>query len=187
MAWALKQYSPEDCDVALFDKLLRHQVDERYRDAHYQFKERVESALNSLHINRKTSNLTLSEAEKVSESLFPVCDRQLLVNDYKKFMGWFRGKEGQAQLPAAVFTHIVMRYRLSQYEESIKALRSAFEACDSDDDGCLSQAEFLRFLSHMTPAPDPDTSRSWLFSLDPSNMQVFPFSPCIALLSPHTP
>lgn len=171
--------------MALFHKLLRHEVDEGYRDRHYQFKTRVETVLKAIGKDRKTADLTLCEAEKAVDRLFLTSDRKEVMENCRIYVGR-RVKGGQEQLSEAVFTHIALRYRLQQYEESLQGLRKAFALCDSDDDGYLSQCEFLRFLTYISPPPDSLTSSQWLRCLDPCNLQVFPFSPCVALLSSQT-
>jgi len=177
---ALEMHRERDCDVALFEKLLTHQVDEGYRDKHYRFKERVETTIRRAG---KCTELTLAEAEKAIESLFPLRDKQalerILRQRYQQPAEWYRKRE----VTEAEFTHIVMKYRLQQYEEGIQGFRTVFEACDTDEDGRLSPTEFLRLLSLMTPAPDLISSKCWLRALDPANQQVLPFSLCFSFLS----
>ena len=176
-------YAAEDCDVAVFAKLLRYEVAVGYRDRHSQFKARVETALKVLRRDRKAADLTLSEAEKAVERLFPLSDRKGVMDSCRLYAGLHRVQGGLEQLPEAVFIHTLLRHKLQQHEESLHGLRKAFALCDSDDDGCLSQCEFLRFLTHMSPAPDSLTSSQWLHGLDPCNQQVFAFSQCVAFLS----
>lgn len=176
---ALNLYKGQDCDVALFEKLLTNQVDEGYRDKHYRFKERVEAVASRAG---KRTELTLAEAEKAVESLFPLCDRQALgrlLKQHYQSAEWYRKRT----LTEAGFTHVVMKYKLKQYEGTIKGFLAAFQACDSDADGRLLPPEFLRLLRLMTPAPDFPTAQTWLRCLDPNNQQVLSFSLCLSFLS----
>ena len=158
-------------------------MDEGYRGRHSQFRERVEAVARKAG---KGADLTLAEAEKSLEALFPLHDRQLLGQimrqHHQQSAIWYKTK-GKELISSADFINIVMKYKLRQYEESIEGFRNAFEACDSDKDGRLFPAEFLHLLSLMTPAPDPLSSQSYLRTLDPANHQVLPFSLCLSFLS----
>lgn len=187
---SIQYYQTTDCDVALFDKLLHHQVDESYRDQHYIFKAKVEAAIKAVHRNRKDDYLSRAEAGKCVELLFPVSDQPalgtILTDHFRELRGWRRGKDSTVSLPDAVFTHIVLKHRLQQYEKQIESVRSAFERCDSDSDGRLTQAEFVQLLGCMAPQPDVQTVKGWLKEVDPGNLQVVSFSKCVSFFASNS-
>lgn len=158
---AIAVFSHEDCDVALFSKVLRSEVEESYRHEHEAFKLRIFAALRdaetaqirsrrrvdeSLPSEKPLTHLSLGEAQHVVSSLFVREDQEVLrsvLQDYILQCG--RGdaimgrRAPREKIAVEALVNVLLRYRLQQHEESIAPFVREFQQADGDADGRLTQ------------------------------------------------
>lgn len=187
---ALGVYSQDDCDVELFSKLLRAQLDEGYRSIHEALKARVFATLSDVISRRRKRRLDDSlnelEAQEVISSLFPAEDRPVLLEVLKALGQQLVLRRDLpvtrpgAHYSANVLLHVLLKYRLQQHCEHLSSFLAAFQQVDSDGDGRLTQSELRTLLRGA--GLEEDQVLAMLRTIDPANLQVATLSECIAVL-----
>ena len=188
---ALGTYSQDDCDVELFAKLLRSQLDEGYRLVHESFKARAVGAIMDTTSRRKrraSDSLTESEAYEVISTLFPAEDRSILLEVLKALGQQLVlrrdmpvTRPGSHKYSAGVVLHVLLKYRLQQHCDRLSGFLAAFQQHDSNGDGRLTQNELRELLR--SAGLEEDQVLSLLRAIDPANLQVATLSECAAALN----
>ena len=191
---ALGVHSQNDCDVELFGKLLRSQLDEGYRSSHETLKIRILSCLNDVTSRRRrrfsSNSLNESEAQDVISSLFPAEDQPILLEILKALGQQLVlrrdmpvTRPGSTHYHASVLLHVLLKYRLQHHCERLSGFLTAFQKLDSDGDGRLTQSELRALLREA--GMGEDQVLAMLRAIDPTNLQVATLSECVAVLSEH--
>lgn len=190
---ALGMYSQDDCDVELFSKLLRAQLDEGYRSTHEALKIRILATLSDVTSRRRRrridNSLSELEAQEVISSIFPTEDRPILLEILKALGQQLVLRRNLpvnrpgAHYNANTLLHVLLKYRLQHHCEHLSGFLAAFQQVDSDEDGRLTQGELRTLLRGA--GLEEDQVLAMLRAIDPANLQVATLSECIAVLREH--
>lgn len=209
---AIRRYTPEDNDVAVFGKILRNEVDEEFRFVQRQLKETVADLLRVYlrgkfpaktdeEINqllRKRTNGFVNEEEWVDivKYMYNADDamnvivkvREAAVDPNvppKKISARRVDTEPrrQAVIHYSDFVKVLLDFQLSGHDRFLAKFVKLFRQYDTDKNGIVNENEFRALLRAIDPNKTEDEMNQLLDLIDPHNNQLITFSECVTFLS----
>uniref|UniRef100_A0A7S4FEB3 EF-hand domain-containing protein n=1 Tax=Eutreptiella gymnastica TaxID=73025 RepID=A0A7S4FEB3_9EUGL len=208
----VRRYSSEDNDVAVFGKIMHHEIDEEFRFVQRQLKETVQELLRVylrgkyqtkseeeiLGILHKKMNMSVQEAEWVDivKYMYNAADAVSIivkVREVIKSVSAERPKpqarsreeptQDQTAIPYHHFVKVLLDFQLSGHEKFLQKFVQSFRRVDSDRNGVVSEHQF-RCLLRLIDSGKSDAKINQLLDLiDPHNNQMITFSECVTFLS----
>lgn len=204
---AIERYQEFDAEIALFSKILKHHVDEEFRDVFVQLRESIKQLLKSflqtkypyirepqlnITIKEKTQN-TLEEDEwkHIVNSIFSHDEAEYVIAQINEIVKQkansiimtSRRARTQQTRPEASYIEVVnciLFYDLTAHEALLAAFNEKFSKVDTDKNGLLNDDEFRALVASFDLLNQSDRL---LDTVDPLAIGIINYSDCLNLFS----
>ncbi|OMJ86413.1 hypothetical protein SteCoe_12071 [Stentor coeruleus] len=199
---AVEKYEPEDPDVLLFAKILRHQIEENYRKV---FQEVRKTSLQLLKIHLKNKFPYMQE-KAVKELLNTKTEGELEEEEWKSIVTYMYNQadseylqslltehaernltraskiQGKTTLSYTNFVNLLLEFQVTGHDQLLEPFREKFLMIDTDNQGILITKQFSELLAVLDILEENERLIKFV---DPFDTGKITFSDCVSTLLSH--
>ncbi|OMJ73081.1 hypothetical protein SteCoe_28308 [Stentor coeruleus] len=199
---AVEKYEPEDPDVLLFAKIIRHQIEENYRKV---FQEVRKTSLQLLKIHLKNKFPYMQE-KAVKELLNTKTEGELEEEEWKSIVTYMYNQadseylqslltenaernstralkiQGKTTLKYTNFVNLLLEFQVTGHDQLLEPFREKFLMIDTDNQGILITKQFSELLAVLDILEENERLIKFV---DPFDTGKITFSDCVSTLLSH--
>lgn len=192
---AVSRYENEDAEVRLFSKIIKHQVNEDFRNVLQKVKEKIKSLLKTCLSNNtpftresQVSNLLKEKLQgKLEEKewtgvivlLYSPEESEYMIKQIQDIQSSKVQNKNPDEISYAEFQNIILAYDLNSHEILLEPFCQVYRKADSDNDGIVNREQAMS-LCEVLKVVDVEAT---IQKMDPYGTDKITFSTCVQVFN----